>query len=166
MSEAVSSLAVANAFIALGAKDGRYFTPMQLLKLTYIAHGWMLGFFDKPLTDDDVEAWKYGPVIPNLYQAIKHYGNQAVMQPIAMFGDEISELSEQQNKIILFVYQRYSHFTGIQLSNLTHQVGTPWSLFFNESTWGRRIPTATIARYYKEKTNQLLEKMAEHREQS
>ena len=158
---AVSSIAVANEFIRLGMADNKYFTPMQLLKLSYIAHGWHLGFFDTPLTDDDIEAWKYGPVIPNLYQALKKYGNQAVTTCIPVMVDEVAKLSDEQIKIIKFTYQRYSHFTAGQLSALTHQVGTPWSQFFNEHTWGRRIPTATIARYYQEKTNDLLAKMAQ-----
>lgn len=37
---AISSVAVANEFIGLGKQDNKHFTPMQLLKLTYIAHGW------------------------------------------------------------------------------------------------------------------------------
>ena len=74
----VSSITVANEFISLAKKDGYYFTPMQLLKLVYIAHGWMFGFFNEPLIDDDIEAWKYGPVIPNLYQAIKNYGSRQI----------------------------------------------------------------------------------------
>ena len=53
----VSSITVANEFISLAKKDGYYFTPMQLLKLVYIAHGWMFGFFNEPLIDDDIEAF-------------------------------------------------------------------------------------------------------------
>lgn len=159
MSTPVSSIAVANEFIMLGKENNKVFTVMQILKLVYIAHGWMLGFFDESLTDDDVEAWRYGPVIPNLYGAIRHYKGRPVTESISTFSDEEIFLDEEQRQIITFVYQRYANFSGKQLSNLTHQVGTPWYCFYNKNTEGRRIPTATIARHYKEKVDDLIKEM-------
>ena len=67
----VRARAVANEFIHLAKADGRSLTPLQLIKLTYIAHGWMLTLYGRPLIVDEVEAWKYGPVIPDLYQATR-----------------------------------------------------------------------------------------------
>lgn len=155
MSNPVSSIAVANELIRLGMQDGKYFTPMQLLKLTYIAHGWHLGFFDTPLTDDDIEAWKYGPVIPNLYRAIKQYGGNQISTLIQLLQGEISTLTDEQAKIIKFTYQRYGHLTGVQLSALTHEIGTPWHEFFNPVTWGRKIPDAIIKTHYQVKLDEL-----------
>lgn len=152
---AVSSIAVANEFIRLGMQDGKYFTPMQLLKLTYIAHGWHLGFFEKPLTDDDVEAWKYGPVIPNLYKAIKHHRGNSIHTQIPLLDGEYTTLSKDNQDIIRFTYQRYGHLDGIALSSLTHQVGTPWYQFFNDITWGRKIPDSIIANHYTQKLKEL-----------
>lgn len=154
----VSATAVANAFIARGARDGKQFTPMQLLKLTYITHGWSLAFFDKPLMDDDIEAWKYGPVIPNLYKAIRHYRGNPVTTPIMLLNGEIDDITEEQNKLIEFVYRRYGHLDGISLSALTHEPNTPWYEFFNKITWGRKIPDAIIAKHYKEKLEELKKK--------
>lgn len=151
----LSATAVANTFISHGAKDGKQFTPMQLLKLTYIAHGWSLAFLDKPLMDDDIEAWKYGPVIPNLYRAIRHYRGNPVATPIMLLNGENDKITDEQSKVIEFVYRRYGHLDGIALSALTHQTDTPWHEFFNEITWGRKIPDAIIAKHYKEKLEEL-----------
>ena len=41
-------------------------TVMHILKLTYLAHGWMLGFHKRPLIKEPIEALIYGPVIPIL----------------------------------------------------------------------------------------------------
>jgi uncharacterized phage-associated protein len=38
---ATNARAVANEFIRLAAEDGRTLTPLQIIKLVYIAHGWM-----------------------------------------------------------------------------------------------------------------------------
>ena len=37
---------------------GRVLTPMQVLKLVYISHGWMLGLLDQPLVAEAIEAWR------------------------------------------------------------------------------------------------------------
>ena len=42
--------------------------------LPYISHDYTLALTDQKLFSDSVEAWKYGPVIPNIYQEFKHYG--------------------------------------------------------------------------------------------
>ena len=60
-----SSIRIAVEFLELAKNQTHYkeITTMQLLKLVYIAHGWMLGLYDKPLISDEVEAWQYGPFI-------------------------------------------------------------------------------------------------------
>jgi len=55
------TLAVANYLIGKAQSEGRSITPMQLIKLVYIAHGWTLGLYDQPLIGEQVEAWTYGP---------------------------------------------------------------------------------------------------------
>lgn len=51
--------AVANYMLAVAEKKGMTLTPMQVLKLVYLAHGWSLAWFGRPLIRDDVEAWDY-----------------------------------------------------------------------------------------------------------
>src|SRR5687767_12203236 len=69
---------IANYFIDLAAAEGKKLTPLQLIKLVYIAHGWYLGLTGKPLINESPQAWQYGPVIPSLYHALKIHGNDAV----------------------------------------------------------------------------------------
>lgn len=155
----VSSIAVANQFIHLAKQDGKYLTPMQILKLVYIAHGWSYGFFNKPLIDDTIEAWKYGPIIPELYQAIKKYGNTEITQDISYPCFKFNKndiLNSEQQKVVEFVYKKYGHFDGIQLSMLTHQNNTPWSEVFNPHSWGDVISNHTIHKHYKQLYNQLV----------
>lgn len=122
-------------------------TPMQLLKLVYIAHGWMLGLMGRPLLDEQVAAWQYGPVVPSLYHEIKHFKSLPVTQiqaPRVTFSDAEKSIMDQVADI-------YGHFTGIQLSSMTHMTDTPW-----ESTWRRQgknapIPNDVIETYYRTK---------------
>lgn len=58
-----SSFDIAKKILKLAKKDGVSVDTMKLLKLVYITHGWYLGFNEEPLISDEIQAWKYGPVI-------------------------------------------------------------------------------------------------------
>lgn len=141
----VSSIAVANEFIRLGIKDGETFTPMQLLKLVYIAHGWMLAVYSEPLISERIEAWRYGPVIPDLYQKIKKYGGSSIANLIE--GDNSKINDEQKSQIIKFVYEQYKEFDGIRLSSITHQPNTPWKQTY-EPGYNKAISDDLIQHHY------------------
>ncbi len=49
---------VANQLIDRSIRDGNSLTPLQIIKLVYFCHSWMLGFHGVPLVTQRVEAWK------------------------------------------------------------------------------------------------------------
>lgn len=146
------SRTIANRFLALAREGGDSLTPMQVLKLVYIAHGWMLGLYGRPLIKDDVQAWQYGPVISPLYNAVRQYGGGAVTGPIrAPVSDT---LSDQEEDLVKQVYDEYGSFTGPALSRLTHASGTPWALTYVPGEFGTRISTDLIEDHYRHLANQ------------
>ena len=54
-----NALVVANYFIDKAKAEGVSLTPMKLQKLIYMAHGWHLALYDKPLIDEQFQAWDY-----------------------------------------------------------------------------------------------------------
>ena len=68
---------IANYFLSKYGVDYNI-TPMKLVKLVYIAHGWHLGITNNALIDENPEAWKYGPVIPRVYHTFKKFGKNPV----------------------------------------------------------------------------------------
>jgi uncharacterized phage-associated protein len=139
------SRTVANRFIALANSKGDALTPMQLLKLVYMAHGWMLGLIGRPLIKEEVEAWQYGPVIPELYNAIRHYKSQPVSAPIAGVD---GYLDADEMHIIDQVYQIYGQRSGPALSRLTHQPDSPWAKVYQRGSFGLEIPNDLIEDHY------------------
>lgn len=156
-----NSLAIANFFINKANEEGIELTPMKLSKLVYIAHGWHLALTGKPLINEGAQAWKYGPVIPSIYHAFKHYGNRQVSEPAYIFTKDsmIYPTIEDESKIPFLnkIWDVYKNYTGLQLSTLTHQANTPWDIIWNKQGGKRRdsapISNNLIQEHYKEKAN-------------
>jgi uncharacterized phage-associated protein len=120
-----SAIHVANRLLTLGAQAGWPLTPMHLLKLVYLAHGWMLGNYHRPLVEERIEAWAYGPVIPSLYRAVRRYRDRPVDQEIPA-PPMARPFDEKETEIIDGVFRAYLGYTAMDLSRLTHLRGSPW----------------------------------------
>jgi len=144
-----SSKAVANQFIALAKQDARSdMSPMKLQKLVYYAHAWFIAFTDNALIKEDIQAWKFGPVIPDVYHEFKAHGNANITSFATELNFEQSKLElitpvvddddDDANAIINEVWRTYKDLTPIQLSNATHAKGSPWEVV--ASSYGSELP--------------------------
>ena len=141
------STAVANRLLQLAWTAGHSLTPMQLLKLVFLCHGWMLGLYHRELIQEDVQAWKYGPVIPELYRATKKYRNGPVTDPLRGGAGRFDELEDD---LIRQVFDHYGRYDGRTLSNLTHETGSPWDQTWVRGERGLVISNQAIGDYYAE----------------
>lgn len=140
------SITIANKFLDLATADSNTLSPMQLLKLVYIAHGWHLGLYQTPLICDEVQAWQYGPVIPQLYNKIRGYRGKPVTQNIADSAPE--SLTERELQLVEQVYKIYGRKTGMALSRITHAPNTPWSQTYTPGVFSIPIPNDVIEDHY------------------
>lgn len=140
-----SSKTVANEFLKLARKADESLTPMQILKLVYIAHGWMLGLYHRPLIRDTVQAWQYGPVIPNLYNAMRQYRSSPVEEVRFPEGEE---LDKKESDVVSQVFEIYGKLSGPALSRLTHAKDTPWDLVYEQGSFGIVISNDLIEDHY------------------
>lgn len=146
----MDSIAVSNYFIDQALNNNIEITPMKVLKLVYLAHGWHLGNYHKPLIDDDIFAWQYGPVIPPVYNAFRSYGNAPITDVYRNpNGQLLMPASGQEflNRILAF----YKDYTGLQLSFITHKEGSPWHQVYTTSGQNAKIPNSIIEDYYTKK---------------
>ena len=145
MTRAHDARNVASRLIRLGIEGSRPRDPLQIIKLTYLSHGWMLGLYGRALSEQPVLAWKYGPVIPDVYHGLKRYGSSVIQAP----GDfPEGTFDELEDDLIGQVSDLYSKFTGIQLSQLTHAVGTPWYIVWSERGQNSIIPNEMIQDHF------------------
>lgn len=140
-------LNVADAILKIAKAQGKSLTPMQLMKLVYIAHGWSLGIRNQDLFRNRIEAWQYGPVIPDLYHATKQFGRSGI--PFDMIGSPAEmPVSDEDRAFLEDVFSKYGHLDGIQLSYLTHQSGTPWDQVYEPGRQRIEIPDNLIRSHY------------------
>lgn len=146
-----ATLSVAKYLLDLAEAEGKSLDAMKLQKLVYYAHGWHLALTEKPLLNEHVEAWRFGPVIPSLYKYFKHFGSS----PVRIWSGRTDSLkdfegnnAEIARQIVDKVYGAYSRYSAIKLSNMTHAAGTPWSKLYKENVRNVDIPDEEIKSYF------------------
>lgn len=99
-------------------------STMKLQKLCYFAQGWTLAWTNgRPLFSEDFQAWRNGPVCYPLFDS--HRGQFSVShEDIKPRGEP---LQEWHKAAIDAAIKPYLRITGVRLSELTHEAGTPWS---------------------------------------
>ena len=169
--------AIANFFLDLAEEQGdTSLSPMKLQKLVYYAHGWYLGLADEPLIDEEVQAWPFGPVIPSLYHEFKGFGNGQIKAratdvdwpqgrggafsfEVVQVAPAVPDEATALRALLTRVWDIYAGYTANQLSNATHEPGTPWDQVWQQ--WKTRgsipkntpIPNQTIRDYFATQAN-------------
>jgi uncharacterized phage-associated protein len=147
MGMAHSSLQVGNRLLTKAGATG--LDPMKLLKLTYLAQGWMLGLYGVPLIWNDVEAWRYGPVFREMYRHVA--GKATILGLPSSFSEEAFDARESH--LIDQIWEKYGSQSGLQLSALTHVPGSPWDLTYKRFGESSVIPKELIREYYESMAN-------------
>jgi uncharacterized phage-associated protein len=129
-----SAASIVNEFLRRRASI-QWPAQMFVQKLAYISHGWNLAINNEALISERAEAWDNGPVYRSVWNLIRDYGyrgtNCTLVDPAS--GEEyVATLSQSERAVVDHVWNKYRHNTATDLSNLTHQAGTPWfNAYFN-----------------------------------
>lgn len=148
--------AVANFFLDKAEEEGRALTMLKLIKICYVAHGWMLALADKPLINEEIEAWQYGPVIPSLYHEFKRFQKHPIVGRAKAFNFEnfhtstlkIPKDDTETKGILEKVWDVYKTVSGNSLISRTHAENTPWEKFYKKGELHVTIPNESIKEYY------------------
>lgn len=144
-----SAIAVARFLLIESERQGFPMTPMKLLKIVFLAHGWMLGLYRIPLVRGPLEAWQYGPVFPELYHAVKHLGAQPVKASDLESEKPKKDFDPEARKVMLDAVGRYGPLSASRLSRLTHAPSSPWELTYREGRRHARMSNDLIEFYYR-----------------
>lgn len=117
-------LDIANKIILrTDGEKGDIISNLKLQKLMYYMQGYHLAFFNEKFFEDQLEAWTYGPVVPNVYHTFKDFGPKAIILDPDKYKE--IELSAAQEDMFEQVMNEYGKFSAIKLMEMTHREA-PW----------------------------------------
>ncbi|MCG8307623.1 MAG: DUF4065 domain-containing protein [Cytophagales bacterium] len=127
-----STLAIANFFIRKSLKEKKPVTQIKLQKLIFFAHGFYLAIKEKPLVDEKIEAWQYGPVIPSVYHRFKKWGNNSIDEVLLENGNNLI-INQEDIDFLELVWHKFSSLSASQLIKISHETNGPWNRAIEKS---------------------------------
>lgn len=127
----ITALNVGNSILSRAFAENIDITPMKLQKLIYFVYRDYLKETNKRLFKEKFEAWRYGPVLPSVYQELKKYGSNSIKNYATEDdGKTVYTVDEDSTptfkRIINNVWEEGKRFNGIYLSSLTCSSGSAW----------------------------------------
>lgn len=104
-------------------EDSDCLCPLRLQKLLYYVQGWSLALRGRPMFGERIEAWKFGPVIPEIYQRFKPFGFGIIKPDDA---GEPENLSTVDRRFIETIWAEYKAYSATKLREMTHGE-SPWN---------------------------------------
>lgn len=122
-------------------------TKLRVVKFTYNAQGCSLANLGKPLYDEDIEAWKHGPVTPSVYGALSSYKErEAIKKTVGRYSKDV--FSPEQISLLRDVAVKYGRFTTGTLVAVSHFPNGPWSKVYDEKRRHIKISKESIREYF------------------
>lgn len=114
----------ANYFIIKAYEDGieAEMTNMKVQKLLYYAQSLYLALYDEPLFDEEIQAWRYGPVCPPVYHFYSKF--EANQLPIPD-KSSIDNIPHETKELLAEVWDYFGGYHAYLLSDMSH-VEFPW----------------------------------------
>lgn len=119
---------------------------LAIQKLVYIAHMVHLGRHGTKLIIEPIEAWDYGPVIPEIYHFLKAFGSE----PVRNVFRRVPSIDENgtEARALRDVYREFGHLSASRLVAATHRPNGAWRSVYRPGIKGNVIPTKHIQSEY------------------
>jgi uncharacterized phage-associated protein len=122
---------------------------MKLEKLLYFAQAWHLAWYDEPLFREPVEAWKWGPMVEEVWQRYKVFGRDPIPAPVIGDPDVVRGRAAD---LVAVIADTYGRMASPQLSDLTHEDPlwqAAWQNRTAEDRGRQQIRAAALRDYYR-----------------
>lgn len=133
------ALDIAKYIVTYCIGQGKPISNLKLQKMLYFA--WIDYYKETrgELFLEDICAWQFGPVVPEVYYEFCVYGGFPITQEYKV------HVVQKDREILDGSIDRYAANTISELVNRTHQPGKPWALTYKDGAGLRMtIPYDTI----------------------
>jgi uncharacterized phage-associated protein len=117
------SLAKELVKLSLAGEESDPLTHFRLQMLLYYAQAWSLVIRQTELFPEEIRAWKNGPVVEEVYQALSD-GRCAACVPSDAFANA-PDLEPEDAAFVERFWEAYSQYSASQLYRMTHSEA-PW----------------------------------------
>lgn len=121
VSDVIAPNSLADFLLAQSRERGEILTNLKLQKLIYYAQAWYLALNDRPLFDEDMEAWVHGPVLPSQYHRFSGYQWRPIDEDVASPKITKDGLEDHLNEVL----DVFGSETAVALELMTH-AEKPW----------------------------------------
>jgi uncharacterized phage-associated protein len=111
--------------------------------MLYFSQAAYLGIKKKPLFEEEIEMWRLGPVIPEIYFHFRENGNK----PIGF--EKKSKIKGNLKSFLNAIWDLYGKFSAFQLVEITHS-HEPWKKYFLASGKDSVVPKKYLMEYYQD----------------
>ncbi|NEP14829.1 MAG: DUF4065 domain-containing protein [Symploca sp. SIO2C1] len=97
-------------------------TNMKVQKLLYYSQSLHLALYDEPLFEEEIQAWRYGPVCPRAYRYYSEFEAEQLPVPDQKL---LLQIPHDQKTLLEEVWEYFGGYHAYLLSDMTH-VEFPW----------------------------------------
>jgi uncharacterized phage-associated protein len=108
--------------LAGDGKESDPLTNLRLQKLLYYVQGWAIAALGRPMFDQPIEAWTYGPVVRDLYNHFKEHGRDLISPEQVPTANGVGD---EDRAFIESVWDSYKQYSATALVSMTHEEA-PW----------------------------------------
>ena len=141
------ALRVARYIIERCHSQDRTISNLKLQKILYFVQAECLVTRNQPCFAEEIEAWDFGPVVPEVYQQYKIFGSAN----IPVIGKTINPVivSGNDRELINGIVDECAQYSASALVDITHHQ-TPWIEAYNRPGYNNVISKESIRRYFSE----------------
>lgn len=137
---------LSNYIIQYCQKNKYSISNLKLQKLLYFIQAQFLVQYDKPIFNNAIEAWDFGPVVPEAFDYFKMFGSSEIKLPKLIAKKATQKITMHDQKIIDAVLNQCAYHSPSYLTRLTiHQ--TPW-LNNYKKPYDKTIPNEEIRNFF------------------
>ncbi|WP_258365579.1 Panacea domain-containing protein [Paraburkholderia tropica] len=152
----MSALQLCNELVLRSEARQKRLTNLEIQKLAYFCHGWYLALQGEPLVNDQgFEAWRLGPVLPDLYHTLKVFSSNPIpsSHPLLRRQERVP-MDSPDSALIDRVLDIYGNFEGHQLVDMSHRPEGPWYRIWHDENASSGIPNGSIQAYFRQLAGQ------------
>lgn len=146
MSRTYKVLDVARYIIKRCNLHNQAISNLKLQKILYFVQAEFLVTKNQPCFDETIEAWAFGPVVPEAYHRYKGYGAGNI-PALRTLPDRIL-ISESDQELINGIVDECAQYSASDLVDITHRQ-TPWKSAYRAG-FNQPITNESIKEFFEE----------------